>query len=242
MVENNYILKLDGAYNIRDLGGYKTLNGRKTKCGVFIRADGTGNLSEKDISILKNMGLSMVIDLRSEDEIKSYPSKLYGYNEIKYVNIVMFDGVQSAIIQGSIPSSMGKMYVSLLDRCHDKYVEIFRLFAENEGLTLFNCTAGKDRTGVVAMLLLQLVGVSDEVIIDDYAVSEHNLKVATENQKKMLKKRGIKIPSYIFKANPKNMIYTLNHLKDTYGNSEKYLLSGGLKKSEINIIKAKFLT
>lgn len=240
-ITDNHLIKLEGAYNVRELGGYITADGHKTKKGVFIRSDGTGNLSDKDVAILKKLGLSMVIDLRSFDEVDQYPSKLRNCENIRYENILMFDGVMSAVIKGSVPTFMGRMYVSLLNRCKDKYAQIFKMFAENNGLTLFNCTAGKDRTGVVAMLLLQLAGVDDGIIVADYSVSEHNIKFATQKQKEMLKKRGIKIPNYIFKSNPKNMMYTLNWLKKYYKNSENYLLNCGLSQTEINIIKKRFV-
>lgn len=235
------LIKLDGAYNVRELGGYKTIDGRKTRKGVFVRSDGTGNLSLKDIEILKGMGLKLVIDLRSKDELNMYPSKLENIEYVEYKNVVMFDGIHSSILKGAFPSSMGKMYVSLLNSCKDKYAYIFKKFANIDGLTLFNCTAGKDRTGVLAMLLLNLVNVSDETIIDDYAVSEHNMKVADEKQKQSIKLRGIKVPNYIFQSNPKNMEYTLNHFKSHYRNSQNYLLECGVTLKEIEIIKNRFL-
>lgn len=238
---DNHLIKLDGAYNVRELGGYETIDGRRTRKGVFVRSDGTGNLSLKDIEILKGMGLKLVIDLRSKDELNMYPSKLENIESIEYKNVVMFDGIHSSMLKGAFPSSMGKMYVSLLNSCKDKYAYIFKKFANIDGLTLFNCTAGKDRTGVLAMLLLNLVDVSDETIIDDYAISEHNMKVADKKQKQTIKLRGIKVPNYIFQSNPKNMEYTLDYFKSHYRNSQNYLLKCGLTLKEIETIKNHFL-
>lgn len=238
---NSHLIKLEGAYNVRELGGYETIDGRRTKKGVFIRSDGTGNLTLNDIKILKSIGLKLVIDLRSKDELNTYPSKLKSIDSVKYINVIMFDGIHSAMFKGALPTSMGKMYVSLLNNCKDKYAYIFKEFAKTDGLTLFNCTAGKDRTGVLAMLILNLVNVSDEIIIDDYAMSEHNMRVATNKQKQTLRLRGIKIPNYIFQSNPKNMKYTLNYLKSHYKNSQNYLLQCGLLPKEIEIIKTRFL-
>lgn len=239
---DSHFIRLDGAYNVRELGGYTTVDGHMTRKGVFIRSDGTGNLSKSDIDILKNMGLKLVIDLRSKNEIHEHPSKFERCKDIDYRNVVMFDGIYSAMFKGVLPTSMSRMYISLLDNCKDKYAQIFKMFIKNkDGLTLFNCTAGKDRTGVLSMLLLELAGVEDATIVADYVVSEKNMKAATDSQKLMLSLKGIKIPNYIFQTNSRSIQNTLNHLRTYYINARGYLTRCGLSKSEIDTLINRFI-
>lgn len=172
MFQVNEPMELEGARNVRELGGYETADGRYTKKGVYLRADGTHALTNGDLEKLQNAGVSLVVDMRSPDEVQLNPSKFYAAEDIRYENVVMFDGLQSSMFKEAMPKTMAELYCRLLDSCKSQYERIFRLFLENGGLSLFHCTAGKDRTGVVAMLLLQLAGVPDSSIIADYAVSE----------------------------------------------------------------------
>lgn len=233
---------LEGANNARDLGGYPTLDGYRTRKGVFLRADSLHRLSDADIGQLLDMGLRLVIDLRSGQELERKPSRLCSLENVRYEHIAMFDGVQSAMFEGQLPRSMGDMYCHLLDRSFDNYRTIFRLFGETKGLSLFNCAAGKDRTGVLAMLLLKLAGVADDDVIEDYAISERNIYEASKRQIEQLRKQGIDAPEYLFQSHKEDMLMTLIHLRERYGGAFYYLRRCGLSDQEIRTVRKKFLT
>jgi protein-tyrosine phosphatase len=239
--EVNKPIKLDSAYNIRELGGYKTVDGRVTKKGVYLRGDGTHSLTPADLDILVKSGVTLVIDLRSPDEVTNYPSKFNSLKNIRYENIAMFDGLMTFFSTGEMPSSMADLYCWLLDNCQEQYKRIFRLFLNNDGVSLFHCTAGKDRTGVVAMLLLQLAGVPEDTIVKDYSVSESNMKGIFTQQNQMLSKSGVEVPEFIFGSNPEDMIKTLDYLKKNYKDANNYLLKCGLSQQEINKLIAGFV-
>lgn len=233
-------IKLEGAWNVRELGGYPA-GSRRTRRGVFLRGDNVHGLTERDKAELKRLGLTLEADLRSPMEISKKPSALASEPWLRYVNIPLFDGVQSAISQSDIPPSLGEMYRSLLDRGQAEFCALFRLFLENDGLTLFHCTAGKDRTGITAMLLLELCGVEDDVIIRDYAVTQSYLQSQLEARLAELRAMGLTMPDYLFTSKPEDMRETLRYLRAQYGDARSYLASCGLTGEELERLRDKLL-
>lgn len=238
----NRPLGLDGARNVRELGGYPAGAKMRTRQRVFLRSDGTHALTDKDLSALRELGVTLVVDLRSPEELRRQPSRLNGVEGIRYVHVSMFDGAQSSFFRDVLPPTMSELYINLLDHCTEQYRTIFGLFAENEGTSLFNCSAGKDRTGVVAMLLLRLAGVADDVILDDYAASEANLSGLRFVQQAQLEKMGIDVPAHVFESRPEEMEKALAHLDARYGGAEAYLLKAcGLEPDQMETIRRRFV-
>jgi len=235
----NLPIPLEGALNIRELGGYPA-NGKITKTGVFLRADSTHALTGEDMKALSGTGVTLVIDMRSPGEVTRQPSRFFGAVGVEYHNIIMLDGLQS-LIQGNAPTSLAEMYIDLLGACAGRYAQIFRLFLNNKGVSLFHCMAGKDRTGVVAMLLLQLAGVSDEIIIGDYAVSEKNLGSVMLLPEALEKELGIKIPAFFFTSPPEEMKAALEYLVSQFGGAAGYLAHCGLSGEEIDTLRNKLI-
>ncbi|MFA9380485.1 MAG: tyrosine-protein phosphatase [Acetanaerobacterium sp.] len=233
-------IALDGALNVRDLGGYPTEGGGITKTGVFLRSDSLHNLTEADISALKSLGVTMQVDLRSTNEVLSKPSKLLGIEGIAYYHVSFLDNVQSSGFS-NMPNSMAEMYCGLLDSSREKYAKTFRAFLANQGSCIFNCTAGKDRTGMVAMCLLKLADVKDTTIIADYSVSAANLTAAMALQKIQLEQAGYRLPDYIFDSDPKDMEITLDYLNQKYGGAIGYLSFCGLTRIEIEQLRRRMI-
>lgn len=243
-----HLLPLSGAANIRDLGGYPAAKGRFTRLKQFYRGDSTANLTEQDIDCLLAKGLSLVIDLRSPNELVENPSRLQGIAGIHYESIPMYDGIHSIAADsriafaGDFPAFMGDLYVHFLDFCQEQYQAIFQLFAANEGAALFHCSAGKDRTGVLAMLLLDLVGVSEGLIVADYSASERYVTTLLTEQLAHLEQLGLNVPAGVIGSPPENMTYTLEHFRKHYGDARQYLLGCGVKAAQLDDLCARFLT
>ena len=151
-------LQLEGASNVRDLGGYPTANGR-TCFRRLLRGDHLSALTIKDKECIYDYGVRYVVDLRSRMECESRPDALIGWRDVQYCSIPMLDQINSSDFRGQIPDSMGELYISLLEDSRAQLSEVMRriLEAGDKGL-LFHCTAGKDRTGVVAILMLNWPG------------------------------------------------------------------------------------
>ncbi len=233
-------IKLSGAMNIRDLGGYPTTDGGYTKKGVYYRSDSLHDLTAEDIAALKSFGVTMQVDLRSQQEVLLKPSKLQGVPGIDYYNIGLLDHIQSSNFE-NLPESMAALYIDLLDQNHNKFADIFRLLLSSEGICIFNCTAGKDRTGVLSMLLLRLVSVDEDMIAADYAVSAANLSEFITFHKAQTLRKGQELPDYIFLSDPQDMITTMQHLKDYYMDAVGFLTSCGITGTEIIELRKRML-
>ena len=232
-MENKPILQ--GTHNTRELGGYPLKEGRQTKKNRFLRSDSLCGITLEDRQLLKRKGLSLVIDLRSQYEQEQSPDPKLG---VPHLSFPLLDQVNSGMSAAGFPSNMGDVYIGLLDHSQNTIKRVFEAMADTEGCILFHCTAGKDRTGVTAMLLLDLAGVEEALIIEDYAASALNLYPHLEDQMEMLKKMGVKDPDAVLGSPKSNMIRTLEHLRKTYGTAEKYLRQIGVSDAKIEVLKA----
>ena len=204
-------LPMENAYNVRELGGYATKKGSVTIHHQFLRSENLTDITEEDKMFLIEYGLSGIIDLRSREEALIYPNPFRGNNAVKYINCPLItDGI--------------------LDL---RAVKIFHFILDNiDGCLLFHCQAGKDRTGVLAMILMGLAGVSKEDIVANYEVThtylKENVKLRLEDG---LEELEFSKPQWIEKA--------YDHIIEHYGSFKVYLMAVGLTKKEIKKIKGK---
>lgn len=240
METDSHLLHLQGAYNVRDLGGYAARNGRHTCQNVFFRADNTAALTADDIRVLRDRGITLAIDLRSRLEAREQPSRLAGAEGVHYVQVEMLDEISSNGFR-DFPPSLTVMYKDNLDKAQASFAQVFHLFAQNSGAALFHCTAGKDRTGMTAMLLLELAGVPDETIIADYAATEEYMQPVFSGIVKHMHTLGVEVPDYALRSEPDVMEQTLAYLRSRYGDARQYLLSGGVTAEELDVILSRFV-
>jgi protein-tyrosine phosphatase len=164
-------LILDGAFNFRDLGGLPVSGGGQTRPGLLFRSDTLQAITPSDVERLANqIGLRSVVDLRLADEVAQEGRGLLGlHQDIRFTHAPM----GMAPTQGVAPDEiLDVLYRSCL--ASDSMVMAIEQIALNAGQpTLFHCAAGKDRTGLVAAMLLSLAGVDTEAIVADYLRSAH---------------------------------------------------------------------
>jgi len=229
------IIKLEGCYNFRDLGGLPCGNGGFTRKGKFYRADSLYGLTKGDIDTVRSLVIRCVIDLRFENETGSKPNPLRGREGFDYYNISLLDGVYSNDYKNAFPESMADMYVGMVEEAKGQMTDIFRTIYKhrNDGI-VFHCTAGKDRTGVVAALLLSLAGVRPQIIIDNYAVTYELIKEVTDKQMEKARLAGFTIPISAMLSEPENMEIFLAHIKNNYGSAYEYMEQLGLSREEID--------
>ncbi len=152
--------------NMRDIGGYETKDGRVTKFNRIYRSSLIKNLTLDEFNSLRKNKLCLNIDLRSRDDNELKPN--YLKDKVNFVNIYIPDELPKD--EKSIPAS----YMDILENKSIK--KIFELIRDNKDLIIINCSMGKDRTGVIMMLLLLLCGVNNKDIIADYTLSYNYLK------------------------------------------------------------------
>lgn len=222
-------LPLKSVRNVRDLGGYPFTASDGTT-GVtafrtFVRAGSLRGISEGDIESLRQYGVARIIDLRSPFELKYQPDDFSRgkRGEFEYVSVPMLDQLNSSGFAGSLPAHMSDVYIQLMDDDYDDIRKVMEALGR-PGCSLFHCRAGKDRTGVIAMLLLALAGVDDAHIVADYAVTQKYMGRGLHAQRAavavLLRRR---VPRCLFESSPEEMVRALAHLRERYGTARRFL-------------------
>lgn len=173
--EDHRKILFDGTSNTRELGGYKTEDGRSLKWGVLYRSDKLSELTDADQEYLLQLGIKRVIDFRSSEEKQNEPDQLP--STIKYIEMpIEADGAirpkVEAILKGDLNEDVGAILVETNKEFISDFSGVYKGFIEslieNQEPTLFHCTAGKDRAGFAAALVLLAVGVPEKIVIEDY--------------------------------------------------------------------------
>jgi len=168
-------LPMDGSHNTRELGGYKTSDGRLVKWGLLYRSDKLSGLSSVDEQYLQKLGIKRIVDFRSTVEKTEDPDIVP--KGIEYVEMpIAVDGAMRSQIEDILRGKTNKDIKSFLVEANKEFItdyqEVYSKFLKdllaNKGPTLFHCTAGKDRAGFAAAITLIALGVSKEDVIHDY--------------------------------------------------------------------------
>lgn len=232
-----HIYDIDGVRNMRDIGGYQAGDGRAVTMGTFIRSTALAKIDAEGERALRDIGVDCVIDLRSRMEREMAPDVIENSTDIRYMHVPMLDYISSNMAAGNFmdfPKSMPEMYIGLLENGKADFKRIFEIFADTDyHHYLFHCTAGKDRTGVTAMLLLDLAGVDEDTIIEDYAYTQTLLDWEPMGV------APVNVPQYLFEAVPETMRATLDYLRSKYGNAAGYLADIGIDEQQRRAIIAK---
>lgn len=230
------LIALDGAHNVRDLGGYETANGGLTRWRSILRGDALHGLSGTDMDRLLDHGLTTVIDLRSESEIAVEANPFTGHNRVSYHNTSLFGAMAPLeMMAGSISRfDMGHRYCRGLDECQPAIAEVLRKIADApDGTVLFHCSAGKDRTGIISALLLANAGVGEKTIIEDYALTATISGPLIALLRERALGRGIEpaVADVVLASEPASMRRALAHMSVTYGGARTYLSAIGLSEA-----------
>ncbi|MDH4362734.1 MAG: tyrosine-protein phosphatase [Acidimicrobiia bacterium] len=162
-------IKLEGPINFRDLGGPAALGGA-VRHGVAYRADGLHTMTLADLeTVFGRLGVTRVIDLRSEDERSDPGIGLLADAPAENHHVPILDQTSSVWAGGTV--RLADLYRSMLEASADRFARAVHLIARADGPVVFHCAAGKDRTGLVAALVLGLLGVDDRDICEDYAAT-----------------------------------------------------------------------
>ena len=173
--EEYRLLPMDGAHNTRELGGYKTTDGKSVKWGMLYRSDKLSDISDTDQAYLRDLGIKKIIDFRSKEEKTEDPDIIP--KGINYVEMpISVDGAMRSKIEAVLKGETNKDVKSFLIDANKEFVsnytgvyeDFLRNLIDDDGPTLFHCTAGKDRAGFAAAITLIALGVSKEDVINDY--------------------------------------------------------------------------
>jgi len=235
-------LSLEIAYNVRHLGGYATRQGKATQDGA-IRSAGLHRLTEVGVASLADTGVRTVVDLRSavEREAAATPETArFGITNIA-APVFEQDASPVGLTTDDFPG-FATVYERMLVHGAEAYHTLFGVLADSEGRVVFHCAAGKDRTGVAAALLLDLLDVPDETIVDDYTRSAELLSPMLQEWLPSMRERGMSVEraEKLMQAQAPDMVATLAHIRKHYGSSEGYLSSIGVVSGQISTLRARY--
>ena len=170
------LVRFDTCFNFRDLGGYETADGGRLRWRTLYRADTLHRLDGEDLDLFLDLGLRTVVDLRSQRELDD--NGRIRHDGVPVVHHVpMIDAVvgPKRVVErapGAEIQSVGEGYAAMADEGRFAIGQAVSRLAEPGALpAVFHCTAGKDRTGILAAILLSALGVRDEDIVDDYMMT-----------------------------------------------------------------------
>lgn len=229
--EHDRRIRLPGTTNLRDLGGYPTTDGQTVRWRTLLRSDALHWLDDSGRALLAGVGLRTVIDLRTAEEASAAPSALHR-SGLRILHVPLFS--TSAI--GGLPPDLAALYSYMIDECGASIAEaVGRLCAGDALPGLIHCTAGKDRTGLVAALLLALADVVPEAIAYDYALSSTNLRDG------YLQRYAHRDPQQILAALhcPEEGAYNMLKFLAHAGGVRAYLRDIGLASEEIAALHAR---
>ena len=242
--EHSRALEVEGAYNVRDLGGYPTGDGRTTRWGKYLRADTLANVTPGGVDTLLEYGVRNIIDLRRSSDIQLRPSPFIGNESVTYYHQNMsgdvalqrreeLEGIEDAA------ERRGRSYVAILEQRKHILHQIFSILAMPDGLpALVHCNAGKDRAGISAAFMLDICGVPRETIIDDYGLTARYLVRRHYAQNPDVSPEEYTWIDYQEDVcPPQSMGVTLDLLDAKYGGVQGYLRDTGITDDQLSAIR-----
>ena len=222
---------LSSTTNTRDLGGFPISAGRWTQRNRIWRSDAPVVFCETDEQRLKNLNITTIIDLRTDSETERRPCAYAGRPGFTYQHF--------PITAGSVPpdtlEEVPFTYLQIAQQ-HEAAEAIHAVASSDTGV-LFCCTAGKDRTGVIAALLLSACGVDRQLIIEDYAVSRYY----NQDRLERYLAEHPETDRRIVLANETSMDRFLALAASHFGGINHYFEQSGLSPADLALIRRKLL-
>gem|GEM_PF-146016 len=226
-------------HNFRDLGGYVTNDGRITTSNTFFRSDSPHLMAADDQAKIRAMGIRTFVDLRFPAEHIAMPSPFADDSDYHSVAIMAdFEGYNQRLHEG-VP----KLYFDLVQHNPNKFAQVFRVLIHSPAPAWFYCRVGNVRTGIVAALLLDCVGVPHNDIVVDYM----RTALYVEPILHILRREGLGTASQelldiALWPRPENIQMMLYLVRQRYGGSAQYLHAAGITSAELAQLQTKFTT
>ena len=214
--------------NLRDIGGYVTKDNRVTKFNRIMRSSLIKNLEPEEFEYLIRNNLCLNIHIRNKNDLNVRVN--YLQDKVKFINIPFNDEIPA--LEKDIPAG----YMALVEDRNIKL--IFDAIRENKGLIIINCSMGKDRTGVIMMLIELLCGVTNKDIISDYMLSYNYVK----DDVNLFHLNHPEYPAWVGASKSWYMEETIKMFFDKYHDVNNYFIDYlGLKEEELNEIRESLL-
>jgi protein-tyrosine phosphatase len=250
-------IELEGAVNVRDLGGLPTADGHQTAGARLLRADNLQELSPSDVvTLVRDIGVTTVVDLRTSHELKSEgPAPLDAVAGVRHAHHPVLpelgsstDMVADALLtradqdKSRYPDDpVCGHYLGYLEDRPDQVVAALRSIAHSEGAALVHCAAGKDRTGVVVALALTVAGVPPHAVVADYAASGERTEaiVARLLQSRTYARDVGSKPADEHRPRAETMAAFLEQMDSRYGGVVGWLTDHGFTSDDLRLLGVK---
>jgi protein-tyrosine phosphatase len=245
---------LDGALNFRDLGGYRAADGRTVRWNTVFRSGTTHALTPADIAVLEQMGIRYAFDLRSNRERREQPNRLTEITNLsyRYRDHDKLPGDIRSLLHAKDAKAedsrriMLAVYRELPQEFADAFRSLFNYVADGDLPLVFNCAAGKDRTGVAAALLLSALGVPRDAVLEDYLLTdrffERSCEIILQDKRAALFSgvdRAVWEPLMRVHADYLNAMFA--ELEDTHGSVQRYFETIGVDATVISRMRDRLL-
>ena len=234
----------DGVFNLRDLGGYATSNGATTRWGRIFRSDGLHRTDDAGGEVVIGLGIRRVIDLRTNGERDR--EGIFSHALVEPLHVPLIDRTwnMKELGDGGEADFLLAGYLHMAHVNGPRVGEVIGLVAAHASEPLlFHCAAGKDRTGIIAALLLALAGVEDDTIAEDFALSESAMAAMTEWYRsrkrqgfaKEMRKMGIDKDKAmrLMSARPETIHRFLADVRRRHGSVEAYVAHVGVSEADM---------
>src|SRR5665213_268919 len=228
-------ISLAEVFNLRDLGGYRGLGGRTVRWGTVYRADGLHRALEADRDQIRALGLRTVIDLRSWDEVAAGHVSVTTIGAERFHHLPVLHSLDETLGSAAVTDpeeTLALTYRRMLEDGSLAVALALRVMADPSSHPLvFHCAAGKDRTGVLAAVLLSVLGVDDATIAQDYVLSAPAVERMVHRLMSTADAGGAEvpvIPEWLLSAPAGAITRTLDDLRRRYGSVEAYCLGAGV--------------
>lgn len=264
------LLPFEGTHNFRDMGGYRTADGRKVKYGLFYRSDELTGLSEQDVKVFEALNIKTIFDYRDDYEALKKPDPvLTGAKNIRIPAIQMDQASQINMPGNADNADRGQHYIVDLVKSgffkqfrantmmmdlyaklpigNPSYKRLMEMIQHSDNLGLVHhCTAGKDRTGVGSALILTALGVPEETVMEDYLLTNETMKAFNGKLLNQLIEHvndaEMQNIEHMLGVKEEFMEAVFGSIKKTYGNVDTYFAEEfGLTQLEREALQDMFL-
>jgi protein-tyrosine phosphatase len=243
--EYERLLPLEACLNLRDVGGYPTSDGRRTRWRTLLRADNINKLRPaSQQSLLQDYGVRTIIDLRDPLELKrrKEPPVFSLVEQVKFLHLPIYgDEVGQRVLKQA--QNLTELYCTILDECRERFSTAMQAVATEEMPLLVHCASGKDRTGLIIALALAVAGVPEEIIAEDYALTEKHLLSDRSRLLEAGRQAGYDMERYerLIEAKAGTMLETFAYLHQNFGGPINYLQTIGISEEQLTRLRMRLV-
>ena len=238
-------LRWDGCLNVRDLGGVALPDGGETRFGSLIRSDNVRRLTDEGWRSLAGHGVTRIVDLRWPEELAEDPPRDVDV-DVVHVSLLgrldpdFEDDIEDYMAADDPAGYWSSAYVRILERHAGNFARALAAIADADGPVVFHCAGGKDRTGLIAALLLRLAGASVDEIAHDYSLTQQQVAgrpnewvEAAQDERERARRR------FMQNTPAEAMRRTLEELERRHGSVEGYLREAGLDDGQLERLRGR---